>query len=114
MDKIKSIELEEPKLGARSIPVLIGALLAIAGIIMCFTVILILPGLGAFLVGLLIVYAGVASVISECPRCDTEIKVRMFNKGIECEGCGTKSPVKWNKRKANKWTSGSARKGDAK
>ena len=108
MSKIESVLLEEPKIGLRAIPLLLGGALAVIGIIMCISIVLILPGLGLFLIGTLVAYSAIPKQSVDCPACGSELKARMNEKGVKCEGCGTRTPIKWNKTEGSKWTSWSA------
>jgi len=107
MNKIKSIELEVPNMGLfRGVFVGLGGLLLTVGIIMMFTIVLILPGAGAFLVGTVFVYFLSPTVDAVCPACDSDISVRVYSRGHKCEACDTKTPIKWRKKKTkrNSWS----------
>src|SRR5690625_7960012 len=108
MNKIESVLLEEPKIGLRAIPLLLGGALAVIGIIMCISIVLILPGLGLFLIGTLVAYSAIPKQAVDCPACGSELKARMNEKGVKCEGSGTRTRIKRNKTDGRKWTSCSA------
>lgn len=107
LNKIEALELEKPTMGFfRGIFVSLGSLLILSGIIMMFTIILILPGAGAFLIGTVVTYFIAPATKADCPACDMELSVRVGSRGIKCDGCGTKSPVRWQKKKTklNSWS----------
>src|SRR5690625_1324130 len=108
MNKIDRVLLEDPNIGLRAIAFMLGGALAVIGIIMCTSIILFLPGLGLFLIGTLVAYDAVPKQSVDCPACGTELKARMNEIGVKCEGCGTRTPIKWNKTEGSKWTSWSA------
>src|SRR5690625_1412086 len=108
MSKIESVLLEEPKIGLRAIPLLLGGALAVIGIIMCISIVLILPGIGLFLIGTLVAYSAVPKQSVDCPACGSELKARMNEKGVKCEGCGTRTPIKRSEEHTSELQSWSA------
>src|SRR5690625_822250 len=97
MRKIEVLTLEKPRITFKSVGAVVGLTLAIAGIFMMFTIILILPGIGAFLSGILLAYAFLPSAKTTCPACDLEIKAKLGVKNTKCEHCETTIPIKWKK-----------------
>lgn len=97
-NKIDVINLNTPKPSAKGYVFIIGgAAIMLVGLIMCLSIVLLLPGLGAFLIGFLLMYGGLPRTEVECRACGQAVGVRSGFKQAKCGGCNTVTPVKWNK-----------------
>ena len=83
--------------GGETVMLAIGALLFFAGILMMISLILFLPGIGAFLVGFLLMYFGRPKAIIECTNCGGDVIARLNDKQAKCEHCDTVHPITWKK-----------------
>lgn len=97
-NKIDVINLDTPEPSAKGYALIIGGIaFMVAGLLMCLSIILLLPGLGALLIGFLLMYGGLPRKDVECRACGQAVGVRMGFKQAKCGGCNTVTPVKWNK-----------------
>lgn len=97
-NKIDVINLDTPKPSGKGYALIIGgALLMLVGLLMCLSIILILPGIGALLIGFFLMYGGLPREEVECRACGQSVGVRSGFKQAKCGGCNTVTPVKWNK-----------------
>ena len=76
-----------------------GLALAVVGVLCMLTIILILPGIGAVLIGLVVAIASVPKVDIDCPVCGIDNKIPLKSKQLKCEGCDNSTPVRWLKRR---------------
>ena len=76
-----------------------GLALAMIGVLCMLTIILILPGIGAVLIGLVVAIISVPKAELSCPVCGIENKIPLNSKQLKCEGCDSHTPVKWVKRR---------------
>lgn len=97
--KIEAIVVETPYfVGGNSIRFLIslmGVLVLMVGGLMMLSIVLILPGMFIILTGAGMAILGAPKAKIECPACDTENKITIMTKRLDCEGCGQKFPIKW-------------------
>ena len=106
MENVKTIEVVEVEIpdikqsAGSLIGSIIGIIIAITGVIMMLSIILILPGIGAVLIGLVMAVKFAPKAIVNCPACGVENKPPIKSKQLVCEGCGTKTPLKWKKPQA--------------
>jgi len=107
MENVKPIEVLEVEIPniKRTAGSLIGSIsgiiIAIAGVLMMLSIILILPGIGAVLIGMAMAVKFAPKADVNCPACGTENKPPIKSKQLKCEGCGTKTPLKWKKPQAD-------------
>lgn len=98
--KIESIVVETTYFSGgnpvRLVISIIGLLVLLLGGIMMASIILIIPGIFVGLTGAAMAVIGAPKAKINCPACDTENKVMMLSKSMDCEGCGQKFPIKWN------------------
>lgn len=101
-NKIEVIEVEKPSINraniARSGGMMVGAVFAGIGLILCITIIGLIPGLFGVLIGLVIMTKSVPKAIVKCPACDFENKAAPPQASVECERCKTNLPIKWTKK----------------
>jgi|SRR5690625_1724805 len=106
MKEIKVIELERPKVNVKDfskmIGLIFGALLMVAGGIMLPTIILTLPGIGLFFIGLMVVRAFAPKITFDCPACGLEATANHRVKNTKCPSCEFVIPVRWVKQKPTK------------
>lgn len=93
MSKIEVVTLEKPT--DTPIALIVGSVIALAGIIMMLTIVLILPGIGTLLTGGAIAYANIPTAKTPCPACDLEIKAKSGEKNVKCPHCETVTPIIW-------------------
>lgn len=108
MRNIEIIEVSAPparKNIGRAIGTIIGLAIAIIGIIMALSIVLIIPGIMAVATGTIIAVLSAPKASVICPACSTENRVTLKSKSMKCEGCATITPLKWPKGSGNKWTS---------
>lgn len=99
-NKIEVRTLEKPKFKTGSMGKFVtGAFLLFFGVILMITIIGILPGIGLFIGGFMMMWFGLPTVDIECYACGSEVKARQDVKQAKCEHCNTINPVKWVKRK---------------
>lgn len=100
-EKIEIIEVEKPKFSvaniARSTGMLIGLFIVVIGLVMCFTIVLAIPGLFGILIGLVVMVMNVPKAKVACPACNFENKANWGSNSVECERCKTNIPIKWKK-----------------
>lgn len=98
-DKIEVVEVSKPKLTganiARTGGLMFGLIVTIIGILMCISLILLIPGLFAVLVGIVVMALNLPKTTVACPACDYENKIAHPNVSVACERCKTNIPVKW-------------------
>lgn len=98
--KIETIVVETPYFAGgnsvRTMISLIGLLVLLLGGIMMASIVLIIPGIFVGLTGAAMAVIGAPKAKINCPACDTENKVILLSKSMDCEGCGQKFPIKWN------------------
>ncbi|WP_042399376.1 YccF domain-containing protein [Geomicrobium sp. JCM 19037] len=79
---------------------LLGLASIIGGLLLCLTIIGILPGIGMMLTGgLLVMPAFLVGHPVSCPFCANETKLNIYkhDKAGECSSCKNNFPVKWPK-----------------
>lgn len=109
--KIEIIEVTEPKVNlaniARSTGMLIGLGLIFIGIVMCLTVILLIPGICIALTGVVVTGLSIPKAVVICPDCEYKNKISPPTPSVECERCKTNIPIKWKEEERSKrgfWT----------
>ena len=100
MTKEDKIEVEKPRLTLRNTGFIIGAIILISGIIFMVTIVMIIPGMIAFTIGITVVYANTPITEVICAFCGTVNIVTPPDKRIECEACSANIPIKWKKPSA--------------
>src|SRR5690625_2558481 len=106
MGKIEVKEVIKPQITFRnignSIGFIIGMIITAISIVFIVSIILIIPGLFGLLIGLVVMVAPVPTAEVICRACETLNRTAPQNKRMECEACGTITPIKWiSRRKYN-------------
>ena len=108
---IEIIEVEKPRMNlanlTRSFGMLIGLIIFGVGLVMCLSIVLIIPGLFGVLTGLVVMALNIPKAIVTCPACEFDNKANSTNNNVECERCKTNIPIKWKKEERSKrgfWT----------
>jgi len=74
---------------------ILGLLLILGGILMCLTIILILPGLGFCYLGAGVLYATLGNSKVECPNCGKKATVSNGSEDFKCKRCNQAVILKW-------------------
>ena len=81
----------------RAVFSVIGLIIALIGLIMTLSIVMIIPGLFGVIIGIVVAYFAVPTVKTECRECGTTNTIKLGSKGVDCEGCKRRMVVKWNK-----------------
>lgn len=99
--KIEVVTVEEPKISIKlltqSVGAVIGLALMLIGILLMITIIGILPGIGALLLGGVIAVLNMPKTSVRCPACGLDSPAPLKAKNMSCESCETVTPLKWVK-----------------
>lgn len=100
-NEIEIIEVEKPRMNAaniaRSTGMLIGLIIFGISIVMCLSIILLIPGLFGVLIGLVVMVLNIPKAIVACPACAFENKANISDNSVECDRCKVNIPIKWKK-----------------
>ncbi|MBT2577524.1 hypothetical protein J7E43_08895 [Bacillus sp. ISL-8] len=96
------IELEEKKSSTgnqlkRVIFFLIGAFGLLISVVLFFTIIGILPGLGLAFLSTLFIYSALGKQLVKCPNCNKKQPVVHKAEGFLCRRCNKRTLVEWKK-----------------
>ncbi|AFL46410.1 TPA: hypothetical protein ACR3Z0_006455 [Bacillus thuringiensis] len=96
------IELEEKKSSTanqlkRVIYFLIGSFGLLISVVLCFTIIGILPGLGLTFFSALFIYSALGKQLVKCPNCNKKQPVVHKAEGFVCRRCNKRTLVEWKK-----------------
>ena len=95
---MEMIALRKPKASiGQSLIIAIGLILAVAGLLMMLSIILFLPGVGAFLIGFLMIWFNRPKETITCRQCSGNVTARLGDKQAKCEHCNTVHPITWTK-----------------
>lgn len=99
--KIEVLTVEEPRMTFKMFTQtggsIFGLVLAGFGVLLMLTIIGILPGIGAVIIGLVIAVMNAPKTPIVCPACGLETSAPLKSKKLECESCATITPLRWVK-----------------
>lgn len=97
--KMEMIALKKPKATTgENVKMGVGLALAIMGVLMLLSIVLFLPGIGAFLVGFLLIRSGRPKEVITCAQCGGDVIAAFGEKQAKCEHCNTVHPIAWSKK----------------
>ena len=98
---VEVVTVEEPKITLKMIMQsggsLFGLILMAIGVLLMITIIGILPGIGAVLLGGVIAIMSMPKTPVNCPACGLDTPAPFKAKNMTCENCETLTPLKWVK-----------------
>lgn len=98
---VQVLKVELPKLNFKMLTStgvsLFGLILVILGVLMLPTLVLTLPGIGAIIIGLVVMMMNLPKVPVKCPACGLDTKAEYNGKNFTCDKCQTLTPLQWIK-----------------
>ena len=78
--------------------VIVGDTLVLIGLLLCVTIIGIIPGIGSVMLGLLMLAAAVRNMQTvQCPQCKKRVNIQKDIEDFKCPRCSTPVVVEWKR-----------------